>query len=199
MSRAKTRRSCNSPSNQLRIIGGQWRGRKLSFPSIDGLRPTTDRVRETVFNWLAVDIHDAQCLDLFAGSGALGLEALSRGASLVDLIDNARPATNLLRENLQLLKASNGQVTQASAADWLRQNTDKTYDIIFLDPPFHQDLAQICIQLIDQQAMLKPGGWLYLEMGKEEALPELPPQWQLHREKTAGQVCYRLYKLPRQV
>ncbi len=199
MSKANTKRAGHSPSNQLRIIGGQWRGRKLSFPSIDGLRPTTDRVRETVFNWLTVDIHNAECLDLFAGSGALGLEALSRGASLVDLVDNARLATQQLRDNLQLLKASHGQVVQANAAEWLQQNADKAYDIIFLDPPFRQDLAQNCIQLINQQAMLKPGGWLYLEMGKEESLPELPPQWQLHREKTAGQVCYRLYKLPRQV
>ncbi|ARN74180.1 16S rRNA (guanine(966)-N(2))-methyltransferase RsmD [Oceanicoccus sagamiensis] len=199
MSKAKTRRSANAPSNQLRIIGGQWRGRKLSFPSVDGLRPTTDRVRETVFNWLSADIHGAQCLDLFAGSGALGLEALSRGASLVDLVDNAQSATRQLRDNLQLLDANHGHVSQANAADWLQQNAGNRYDVIFLDPPFRQDLAQRCIQLIDQQAMLKPDGWLYLEMGKDEALPELPPQWLLHREKTAGQVCYRLYKLPRQV
>ena len=89
--------------------------------------------------------------------------------------------------------------SKANAAQWLQQNTDKRYDIIFLDPPFHQGLAQSCVELIDQQGMLKPGGWLYLEMGKDEALPELPALWQLHREKTAGQVCYRLYKLPRQV
>lgn len=199
MSKARPKQSANSPSNQLRIIGGQWRGRKLSFPSIDGLRPTTDRVRETVFNWLTADIHGAQCLDLFAGSGALGLEALSRGASFVDLVDNARSAASQLRENLQLLDASHGQVSQINATEWLQQNADKSYDIIFLDPPFRQNLAQTCIQLIDQQAMLKPDGWLYLEMGKEETLPVLAPNWQLHREKTAGQVCYRLYKLPRQV
>ncbi len=199
MSKAKSKRPANSPSNQLRIIGGQWRGRKLGFPSIEGLRPTTDRVRETVFNWLTADIYGARCLDLFAGSGALGLEALSRGASEVDLVDNAGAATKQLRDNLQLLDAGNGQVSQANAAEWLQQHGDNTYDIIFLDPPFRKDLAQTCIQLINQQAMLNPGGWLYLEMGKDETLPETPAEWLLHREKTAGQVCYRLYKLPRQV
>ena len=199
MSKAKPKRSSHFASNQLRIIGGQWRGRKLSFPSVDGLRPTTDRVRETIFNWLMADIHGAQCLDLFAGSGALGLEALSRGAGLVDLIDNARPAVSQLQQNLQQLDANHGQVFHANAAEWLQHNTDKRYDIIFLDPPFGQHLAQTCVQLINQQAMLKPGGWLYLEMGKQEPLPALPPNWQLYREKFAGQVCYRLYKLPRQV
>ena len=199
MSKARPKRSVNSAANQLRIIGGQWRGRKLGFTPIDGLRPTADRVRETLFNWLAADIHGAQCLDLFAGSGALGLEALSRGASHVDLVDYARSASHQLQENLRLLGADHGQVAQASAADWLQHNADKRYDVIFLDPPFRQNLVQSCIQLIDQQAMLKPNGWLYLEMAREELLPALPADWQLHREKTAGQVCYRLYKLPRQV
>lgn len=199
MSKAKPKRLSHSASNQLRIIGGQWRGRKLNFPSVDGLRPTTDRVRETVFNWLTAEIHGAQCLDLFAGSGALGLEALSRGASLVDLVDHAQPAVSQLQQNLQQLDASDGQVFQANAAEWLQYNADKRYNIIFLDPPFGQHLAQTCVQLIDQQAMLKPDGWLYLEMDKQETPPVLPADWQLHRGKTAGQVCYRLYKLPRQV
>ena len=156
---------------------------KTQLPAVGGLRPTTDRVRETVFNWLTTEIHDAYCLDLFAGSGALGLEALSRGAGLVDLIDNTRPAVSQLQQNLQQLNASNAQVFQANAAEWLQRNSDRRYNIIFLDPPFGQHLAQTCIQLIDQHTMLQPGGWLYLEMNKQEALPALPANWQLHREK----------------
>lgn len=179
-------------TNQLRIIGGQWRSRKLSFPSIDGLRPTPDRVRETLFNWLAASIAGARCLDLFAGSGALGLEALSRGASYVDIVDNSSPVVQSLRHNLQLLGGDAQQVSHSSADNWLQQSP-QPYDVIFLDPPFHQGLLADCIERIDQQQLLAARGWVYLETPRSEAPPTTPAHWQLHREKTAGQVSYRLY------
>lgn len=193
MSKTKTKRPNQKPSNRLRIIGGQWRGRKLSFPTIEGLRPTPDRVRETLFNWLAADIIDTRCLDLFAGSGALGLEALSRGAGFADLVDNSAEAAKQLQQHLQLLNADNGQVSLDNAEHKLQQHSGEPYDIIFLDPPFHQQLAASCIQLIDQRNLLSTRGWVYLEMASDEPLPIIPTHWRLHRQKSAGQVCYRLF------
>ncbi|WP_019528743.1 16S rRNA (guanine(966)-N(2))-methyltransferase RsmD [Dasania marina] len=181
-------------SNQLRIIGGLWRGRKLSFPSLEGLRPTPDRVRETLFNWLAPELPGARCLDLFCGSGALGLEALSRGAARVDMVDNAREAVQQLRSNMALLQADTSQAKQDNALNWLSQR-QLPYDIIFLDPPFRSGLAQECITALAQQPLFKDPAWLYLEMGRDEALPSLPSHWHLHREKTAGQVRYQLFRI----
>lgn len=179
-------------SNQLRIIGGQWRGRKLSFPTIEGLRPTPDRVRETLFNWLASDIIGARCLDLFAGSGSLGLEALSRGAGFVEFIDSSNEAIQQLQHHLQLFGAENGHASLSSAEQKLQQHIDEPFDIIFLDPPFHQQLAANTVQLIDQNNFLSKRGWVYLEMASDECLPDMPKHWRLHRQKSAGQVCYRL-------
>ena len=184
----------STQSNQLRIIAGQWRGRKLSFPSIEGLRPTPDRVRETLFNWLAGELTGASCLDLFAGSGALGLEALSRGASQVDMIDSAPQAIKQLKDNMTLLGCPSSQAQLANALQWLNQQTEGAhYDILFLDPPFHTGLAADCIDLLRHKNILKSRAWVYLEMGNDETLPVIPPHWQLHREKIAGQVRYQLY------
>ena len=185
-------------TNQLRIIAGQWRGRKLQFPSLEGLRPTPDRVRETLFNWLAADIAGSRCLDLFAGSGALGLEALSRGAAHVDLVDSAGEAISQLRQHLQLLNSSSGRLWLDRADNWLQQfnrQQQPPYDIIFLDPPFRQQLASSCIKIINERQLLSPSSWVYLEMAVEETLPVTPQHWRLHREKTAGQVCYRLFAI----
>ncbi len=202
MAPARNKHASKTPTNQLRIIGGQWRGRKLNFPSIDGLRPTPDRVRETLFNWLAPVIPGSRCLDLFAGSGALGLEALSRGATHSDLIDSASEVVNQLRENLRLLNANNGQtcgqVWAANANDWLQQFNPQqhpAYDVIFLDPPFHQGQLEPCIKAIQHQQLLADQSWVYLEMAIDEPLPVIPDHWHLHREKNAGQVCYRLFAI----
>ncbi|MEH6909325.1 MAG: 16S rRNA (guanine(966)-N(2))-methyltransferase RsmD [Oceanicoccus sp.] len=187
-------------SNQLRIIGGKWRGRKLAFPSIEGLRPTPDRVRETLFNWLAADIPAARCLDLFAGSGALGLEALSRGALHVDFVDRSPEPVKQLINNLQLLDAANGRVQQDDAVNWLQQLQQSpittAYDIIFLDAPFRQNLVGDCLNLLT--TCLSANGKIYLEMGREEILPATPDDWRLHREKFAGQICYRLFTRDKQ-
>ena len=177
--------------NQLRIIGGEWRGRKLSFPDVEGLRPTTDRVRETLFNWLQPVIHGAHCLDLFAGSGAVGLEALSRGAAAVSFIDSDRQAVLSLRENLTLLKDERGNVIQTDALSFLR-GEPQPFDIIFLDPPFHKALLQPCLEQLSQGGWLSKNARIYLEVEQEVGKPELPPGWEMVRSKKAGQVIYGL-------
>lgn len=179
-------------SNQLRIIGGQWRGRKLRFADGRGLRPTPDRVRETLFNWLMPYLPGARCLDLFTGSGALGLEALSRGASEVVLIDNNSKVISQMRDNLSLLEASNAETVQADGVKYLKQNQPATFDIVFLDPPYADKLLPECIDLLEQGNWLKDDAWIYIELPSNEALPGLPANWQWHRNKQAGQVGYHL-------
>lgn len=179
---------------QLRIIAGDWRGRKLTFPAIEGLRPTPDRVRETLFNWVAAYVPGANCLDLFTGSGALGLEALSRGAKQATMVDLSSQATAQLQTNLQTLKADNARVINADVSQWLQQQTgDQQYDLVFLDPPFRKDLAARSCQLLESQGLLAERAMIYVETESELSLLEVPPNWQLHREKHAGQVTYRLY------
>ena len=190
MSRAaKARRG----RGQLRIIGGQWRGRKLAFPAIDGLRPTTDRVRETVFNWLAPHLHAARCLDLFAGSGALGLEALSRGADSCTFVDSAAQATRQIQDHLQTLDATQrGHCRTLAALDFLKGQRGP-WDIVFIDPPFGKALVEPCCALLQSSGALAPGAMVYVESGADESLPALPGEWETYREKRAGDVCYRLF------
>ncbi|MDO8344701.1 MAG: 16S rRNA (guanine(966)-N(2))-methyltransferase RsmD [Cellvibrio sp.] len=180
-------------SNQLRIIGGAWRGRKLNFPDVDGLRPTGDRIRETLFNWLAPDIKGAHCLDLFAGSGALGLEALSRGAQSSLLLEKHAAAAQQLKSNLQLLQADNGRVEQVDSLQWLKQQQPPyPFDIIFIDPPFALDLWEPIAGALETQGWLSDEAIIYLEAPRDAHL-QLPAHWQLHRDKQAGQVSFRLY------
>jgi 16S rRNA (guanine966-N2)-methyltransferase len=182
-----------SKRSQLRIIGGQWRGRKLDFLPEQGLRPTTDRVRETLFNWLAPYIHGANCADLYAGSGALGLEALSRGAGHCDFVDCSRTAVGQIRQHLQTLEAiDRGQCHQCTALLFLQAGTG-AYDIVFIDPPFGSDLVEPTCSQLTEQAMLAEGALVYVETAANETSPEFPRDWTLHREKQAGGVCYRLF------
>ena len=178
--------------NELRIIGGQWRGRKLKFPDGEGLRPTMDRVRETLFNWLQADIADARCLDLFSGSGALGFEALSRFAAQVVMVDNNPQAIKMLRSNLALLKADNAQAVQMDAAAYLQQENIGPFDIVFLDPPFNQHLVEKFCQLLHQSNCLSEQAIIYIEKEKNTPLPQLPEQWHIVKNKTAGQLAYYL-------
>ena len=192
-------RSTSSPpgrgaSGQLRIIGGQWRGRKLRFTEVDGLRPTGDRIRETLFNWLAPVISGARCLDLFAGSGALGLEALSRGAASATMIERHPKAVSVLQDNCQLLGAEGAEVLLAEALSWLENaRSAPSYDVVFLDPPFDTQLLQPCLTLLQRSGLLAPGAYVYTESDRSQP-PPLAPQLAIVREKTAGQVCYRLYR-----
>jgi len=179
-------------AGQIRIIGGQWRGRKLPVPDSAGLRPTTDRVRETLFNWLAPVLQQARCLDCFAGSGALGLEALSRFAGSVTLLELERPVAQQLEKNLHTLRASDAQVINVNTLSWLAASGEP-YDVVFVDPPFRKGLLEQTLQLLEQNGWLADEAMIYVESEVEHGAPPVPASWALHREKIAGQVAYRLY------
>jgi len=177
--------------NQLRIIGGKWRGRKLKFPEVEGLRPTPDRIRETLFNWLAPIIHGSICLDLFAGSGALGFEALSRGAAQVFLVDQSQKVASQLKANQALLNCDNSQLIKNNAFDFIK-TCAKTFDIIFLDPPFHKHLIPDICQHIAQYNLIKPEGYVYIEREAELKNIALPSHFEIIKERKAGQITYAL-------
>ncbi|MFU0881195.1 16S rRNA (guanine(966)-N(2))-methyltransferase [Kluyvera cryocrescens] len=179
-------------SGQIRIIGGQWRGRKLPVPDSPGLRPTTDRVRETLFNWLAPSMVDARCLDCFAGSGALGLEALSRYAASTTLLEMERHVAQQLQKNLATLKAEHGKVVNTNTLTYLNQS-GTPHDVVFVDPPFRKGLLEETLNLLEVNGWLADGALIYVESEVENGLPPVPASWSLHREKIAGQVAYRLY------
>lgn len=192
----RPRKPLGAGTSTVRIIGGTWRGRKLSFPETEGLRPTPDRVRETLFNWLQGYLPGARCLDLFSGSGALGLEALSRGAASVTFVDQATEVVNHLRSNIHQLKAQNAEVVAASAVNWLdsRQPDEEIrYDLVFMDPPFHKGLVEPVCEMLERRNLLREDAMIYIETERSLALDRLPASWRLHREKTAGQVTYRLF------
>ncbi|RKT43910.1 16S rRNA (guanine(966)-N(2))-methyltransferase RsmD [Thiocapsa rosea] len=176
---------------ELRIIGGRYRGRRLPIPSETGLRPTPDRVRETLFNWLAPVIPGARCLDVFAGSGALGFEAVSRGAGEVVLIEQSAPVARQLEANARRLGAEETRIVRGNAIRWL-EGSDQPFDIVFLDPPFDEALWAPAIERLDGRGWLKPGGRVYLEAPARIGFPDLPANWDLVRDKTAGEVRYGL-------
>ena len=175
----------------LRIIGGEWRGRKVSFPPVEAIRPTPDRVRETLFNWLQATIPGSRCLDLFAGSGALGLEALSRGASEVVFVEVDPAGARHLAATLRDLKCDRGRVLRSDARHYLGGDVEP-FDIIFLDPPYAERLLGDTCRLINEHGWLRPGGLVYLEDAASAGAPELPVGWTLLRSKRAGEVGYHL-------
>ena len=180
-------------SGQIRIIGGQWRGRKLPVPESPGLRPTTDRVRETLFNWLAPSIVDANCLDCFAGSGALGLEALSRYAANATLLEMERGVAQQLQKNLATLKASNAKVVNTNTLAFLAQ-AGAPHNIVFVDPPFRKGLLEETLKLLENNGWLSDEALIYIESEVENGLPPVPENWHGYRELVAGQGAYRLYQ-----
>jgi 16S rRNA (guanine966-N2)-methyltransferase len=181
--------------NSVRIIGGGWRGRRVNFPDIPGLRPTPDRVRETLFNWLQQNIAGARCLDLFAGSGALGLEALSRGAKELVFVEQAVAASRALQEQLiRLGGAAAGRVMEMGAARYLR-SSPQAFDIVFLDPPFGRGALAEYVGLLDSGNWLNAGALVYLENEKTEGVPVLPAHWELLKSKSAGEVGYHLARV----
>lgn len=186
--------SKSAHSNQVRIIGGQWRSRKLSVPAAPGLRPTPDRVRETLFNWLAPYIQGARVLDAFTGSGALFLEALSRGASSGLALDSNADATNNLRSNLALLACETAEVLHVDALDYLSSEAQHGFDIALLDPPFHQDLLLKSCELLESNDWLNQRAWIYTESEQAPSSLSVPHTWRLHREKHTGQVHYALWQ-----
>ncbi|CEK11702.1 16S rRNA (guanine(966)-N(2))-methyltransferase RsmD [Legionella hackeliae] len=175
----------------VRIIGGRYRGKKLSFPNVEGLRPTPDRVKETLFNWLMHDIHGARCLDAFAGSGALGFEAYSRGASRVVLVESSPKVYANLQQVASAFDSNALSVVQANAEDYFINSTER-FDIIFLDPPFAKNYLPNCLKILSQSDLLIPGGLVYLESPDKISLD--PVHWAEKKSKQAGQVIYGLYE-----
>jgi len=178
---------------KLRIIGGGLRGSKLAVPDAPGLRPTPDRVRETLFNWLMPVIDGARCLDLFAGTGALGIEALSRGAAWTDFVETDPRLAQALRDNLARLKQTPAAVRGGNAMALLEGTPAAAYDIVFIDPPFPAALWASAANALEDGGWLRDGALVYLEM-PAQADPALPANWQLHRESHAGAVRYALYR-----
>ncbi|MGD9590892.1 MAG: 16S rRNA (guanine(966)-N(2))-methyltransferase RsmD [Candidatus Berkiella sp.] len=182
---------------KVRIIGGKWRGRSLKVLDVPGLRPTPDRVRETLFNWLAPFIVNAQCLDLFAGSGALGFEALSRGAKYVTFVDKYPPiVANIKHIAAELEATKQCHVVRASAVSFIStQVTPTAFDIIFLDPPFASPLVKQSIEALAQSALLKDETLLYVESPQALTDNDIPSGWEILKAKTASEVAYHLVKV----
>lgn len=181
---------------RLRIIAGQWRGRKLNFLDREGLRPTPDRVRETLFNWLQADIAGSRCLDLFAGSGALGLESASRGAKNVIMLDRDAATAATLKENIECLRAEQVQVACMDAIEFLEGDNSysgQLFDIVFVDPPYQADLLVRCCALLEQKHWLSNHAKIYVECDANADLKGLPENWHCQKSKKAGQVGYQLY------
>lgn len=179
---------------QLRIIAGQWRGRKLPVADLPGLRPSADRIRETLFNWLAPDIVGARCLDLFAGTGALGLEALSRGAAHCQFVEHQGPAADLLRQALITLNAGSlGEIHLEDAGKFLARGKQDPFDLVFLDPPFASNLLDAALTQLTDSPLLSPNALIYLEYAPTQS-PCIPAHWQQYRSKKSAGVVYELYR-----
>jgi len=193
--RASTQEKSRKPMTDgfIRLISGQWKGKKLPVKDKQGLRPTTDRTKETLFNWLMHDIRDANCLDCFSGSGSLGFEALSRYAKYCTFLELDKQIANQLQTNLNTLKIDNAQIIQTDSLQYLMQAATIKYDVVFIDPPFNQGLAQPCIDQLASQDHLADQCLIYVEVENTLNTIEFPEDWSLLKEKTSGQVRYQLF------
>ncbi|MDX1590170.1 MAG: 16S rRNA (guanine(966)-N(2))-methyltransferase RsmD [Oleiphilaceae bacterium] len=194
----KRRRPQTAERGQLRIIGGDWRRRQLGFPAVDGVRPTPDRVRETLFSWLQGHLPGSHCLDLFAGSGVLGLEALSRGAASATFVDQSPRLCQALKENLATLGGGDrGLVVQQSCLEFLSRHNARPGQLVFMDPPYGQgDITALC-QSLEQHQWLSERAFVCVEQSSSAPPPVVPAHWRLHRHKSAGQVSLHLYQRDR--
>lgn len=181
-----------SQTGQLRIVAGNWRSRLLQIADVAGLRPTSARVRETLFNWLAPDIHGAKCLDLCAGTGALGIEALSRGAVKAVFVEPSVAAVKMLYKNLASLDASGAEVIAGDAQGFLNGSNVDEFDIVFLDPPFAADLHDELCRLLNDQGWLAANARIYIEFDRDRPELQLPENWRVLKNKVAGSVRYML-------
>ncbi len=191
------RRKNAASGGQVRIIAGQWRGRRLNFPDVEGLRPSGDRVRETLFNWLQEDIPDAHCLDLFAGSGALGFEAASRQAAKVVMVEQDTKAVYALRQHRDKLAASTVDIIHQDALNWLKKtnSVDNTFDVVFLDPPFVSNLLAEALRALEEGQWLAPDALIYCESPVDQTFSHpFDRDWSLHRQRLFGAVDSRLYR-----
>ena len=180
------------PPGEVRLIGGRWKRSRLAVPDRPGLRPTPDRVRETLFNWLGQDLSGWRVLDAFAGSGALGFEAASRGAGEVVLLEHDAAVCRGLEAARQRLGATMLRVERTDALGWMARARPGAFDLVLLDPPFGSALAAPA--LAAAAVLVAPGGWLYLEGAADAPAPALPEGWTLHRELRAGAVQARLLR-----
>ena len=187
-----SRRGSAKPLGKLRIIGGDFRRRQLPVLDHPGLRPTPDRIRETLFNWLGQALYGKQVLDLFAGTGALGIESLSRGAAQVTFVERDIHVAALIRENLTTLKTTQGKVVTADAQTFVN-TSGQPMNVVFLDPPFHQGLAAPCCAALESGGWLASDAMIYLET-EQSLTPAVPANWQLYRETRAGESIARLYQ-----
>lgn len=194
--RKNTHNAKISNTGKLRIIGGQWRGRQFTFPEVEGLRPTGDRIRETLFNWLSGYVAESRCLDLFAGSGAMSLEALSRGAASVTALELDRSAAKMIQSFANDLGANNIEVINTNTLEWIaKDNSAEPFDIVFIDPPFAAEMVSQSVALLLRGGWLHSDSWIYIEADRRLPKPELPTGVIEHRFKEAGQVSYGLYYL----
>jgi 16S rRNA (guanine966-N2)-methyltransferase len=196
MNAQKHSRAKQPQRGQVRIIGGKWRGRKLSVAPRPALRPSPDRVRETLFNWLKPYVDGARCLDLYAGTGVLGIEAVSRGAAHATLLDNDRIAIDFLTQHVNLLSADNVEVIESDAQTWLRTASPSPFDIVFLDPPFSQGLVEASLEVLPN-GWLKHRAWVYLEAEKIPILHLAMAPWQLIRHGQTSQMQFALLEFNR--
>ena len=181
-----------SPAGRLRIVAGNWRSRLLDIADVPGLRPTATRIRETLFNWLAPSLPGARCLDLCAGTGALGLEALSRGATSAVFVERSAIAARMLRSNIASLQAQGAEVLQMDALEFSDAQAAAPFDLVFLDPPFAADMVDDLCRLLSERKLLAGNARIYLELDRNKPEPELPAGWRVLKNKTAGNVRYML-------
>jgi 16S rRNA (guanine966-N2)-methyltransferase len=193
MTKRRKKTSNKSLPGRLRIVAGKWRSRLLEVADVPGLRPTSERIRETLFNWLAPNIAGARCLDLFAGTGALGLEALSRGAASTVFVETSPKAAAMLEANIETIKAGDAAiVVREDALDYLQSSEHGPFDIVFLDPPFSADLQGDLCRLLAAGSLLADGALVYLEEDRGKTAAGIPDEWQVLKSKAAGNVRYSL-------
>ena len=193
---SKPQKQTSKAMGEVRVIAGLWRGRKLPVLNAEGLRPTTDRVKETLFNWLMMDVANARCLDCFAGSGSLGIEALSRQAQAVFFLEKFATAAQQLKKNLASLKTDNGTVINTDTLAYLAQkNNENPFDIIFIDPPFHHQFVPQILPLLQQNNWLAENALIYVETEKNHPPLPLAENWQIIKEKSAGMITSRLIQV----
>ena len=186
---SKPQKQTSKAMGEVRVIAGLWRGRKLPVLNAEGLRPTTDRVKETLFNWLMMDVANARCLDCFAGSGSLGIEALSRQAQAVVFLEKFANAAQQLKKNLASLKTDKGTVINTDTLTYLSQkNSTGPFEIIFIDPPFHHNFVPHVLTLLQQNNWLAENALIYVETEKNHPPLLLAENWQIIKEKSAGMV-----------
>ena len=190
-----TRRNNSKNRGKVRITSGEWKNRNLEVPDIDGLRPTSERVRETLFNWLMPSIHKSVCLDLFAGSGSLGFEALSRGARHCTFVEKSKLAFRQIKTTRTILNAMNSEAHNCDAIDFLSSVHNHNFNLVFLDPPFSDDYLISSIESIHEYQLVSRGGYIYIEFNKNNDLSDLPDNWSVIRKKIYGNVCFILIEI----